>query len=1157
MRFMRSGFSAVVFFVFLLICPELSAQQLFDSWVTYSVSKRPACVFSVDIDLDGDLDLIVSHTQVDLTQRNPVIILKNNGAGIFVRDTTLHTRGNPVQVMARDLDADGDIDIVTVNNSTHKVSIFKNRGGNLGFELPLDCPVGTSPLGVAVDLIDGDGIPDILAGNNASGTVSMLINHGAAAFPAETTKFLGVNPRSITVFDYDLDGDLDIAAGMRVHPQDRKIGINGVVVMENKGGGRFDDSARVFYKIPLVGDTARVDTLFNPTQVIAADFNGDGYPDLALADSATGVLVSKATVAIFINVPSRGGVYRSTDNGTNWAEANPGMTNREIRVFAFNDGGEIFAGTRGGGVFRSTDAGANWGEANNGLTNTSVTALAVNDTNHLFAGTIGGGGVFRSTNDGITWTAASSGLTNPITNRSPDVRALVVNGGGLLYAATPNGVFRSTNNAITWNKIVFGMTIIDTNILSLAVNSSGHIFAGAADSGVFRSTNLGSNWERPGSGITPGADVFALAIDSSGNLLAGTSSGVFRSTDNGTSWTAVNNGLTNTNVRALAVHSNGEIFAGTFSGGIFRSTDGGASWSAANTGLANSRVMSLAAHPGGTLFAGTNGALSTTNFLPPVHYRVGLGCRSIFAADLDGEGDVDLAAVNSIDGSVSILKNNGNGTFANRVDYLTAAQPYWVTGGDYDREGDVDLAVAGFAGAAVAVMRNTGNGVFEVGNEFSTGSASLSQGIACADFDADGDNDLIVGNFNRDQVSLHRNNGSPNIPGKFPSPPLSSDFLFAGNPRSVAFADLDGDGDLDIAAANQAFAVPPSVNGSVAVLRSNGNGTFAAAVFYNLAPGSFPHAILARDLDADGDSDLVTADFGLAKITVLKNNASANFSDTTSYHSGDLAHALAAGDFNRDGFWDLAVINQGLDGRIDSIAVLTNGGGANFAARATYVVGSRPTGVAAADFNGDGWADLAVSNAGDAENEDNSVRVMLNNRAGSFSPPATLIPAAGPVAIIAVDMNRDGYLDIVTADSSANAVSFFANNGDGTFVSALNFGAGLNPRGLAACDLNGDGDLELAVTNEKMVNDPPNAAVDHGGFTVLTNLSEGLCFARGDLNGDLAINVSDVVLLSNCVFLPSGTCPLCTADVNCDGSLSPLDVVLLLRKVFNGIALPC
>ncbi len=177
------------------------------------------------------------------------------------------------------------------------------------------------------------------------------------------------------------------------------------------------------------------------------------------------------------------------------------------------------------------------------------------------------------------------------------VNSLAINSTGHIFAGTSDsGVYRSTDNGDNWTPT--GLT--NGVVWSLAINSSGHIFAGT-DSGVYRSTNNGDNWAQINTGLTCTL-VHSLAINSSGHIFAGTAwngvwDGVYRSTDNGDNWTLT--GLTDINVFCLAINSSGYIFAGTI--GVYRSTDNGDNWTP--TGLTNGVVWSLAINSSGHIFA--------------------------------------------------------------------------------------------------------------------------------------------------------------------------------------------------------------------------------------------------------------------------------------------------------------------------------------------------------------------------------------------------------------------------------------------------------------------------------------------------------------------------------------------------------------------------
>lgn len=284
-----------------------------------------------------------------------------------------------------------------------------------------------------------------------------------------------------------------------------------------------------------------------------------------------------------------------------WIQTN-GPQNGSVRCLAVI-GTSLFAGTDGGGVFLSTNDGTNWISVNGGLTSRYVSSLVVSDSN-LFAGT--NGGVFFSSDMGTSWIAANIGLTNI------DVRALVVSGKTLVAGTNGGGVFRSTNGGASWAE--FGLT--GKQVFALAVGRTGpsafiDLYAGTYGAGVFRSRLQGVAWNLVNSGLT-NTYVFALAA-SGGYVFAGTyGGGLFRSTDQGTTWTECSGGLTKTTARCLTINApTGEtgginLFAGTDGGGVYFSIDSARTWIAVGAGLEYANVRALAVS-GNYLYAGSYG----------------------------------------------------------------------------------------------------------------------------------------------------------------------------------------------------------------------------------------------------------------------------------------------------------------------------------------------------------------------------------------------------------------------------------------------------------------------------------------------------------------------------------------------------------------------
>ncbi|MFH1620456.1 MAG: FG-GAP-like repeat-containing protein, partial [Patescibacteria group bacterium] len=107
-------------------------------------------------------------------------------------------------------------------------------------------------------------------------------------------------------------------------------------------------------------------------------------------------------------------------------------------------------------------------------------------------------------------------------------------------------------------------------------------------------------------------------------------------------------------------------------------------------------------------FVGSNACYA--DFSPVVNYSVGSNPRAVFAVDLDKDGDSDLATANYSSNSVSILVNNGDGTFATAVNYAVGNRPATVFAADLDGDGDNDLAVANYYSDNVSVLLNNGDG---------------------------------------------------------------------------------------------------------------------------------------------------------------------------------------------------------------------------------------------------------------------------------------------------------------------------------------------------------------------------------------------------------------------------------------------------------------
>ncbi|MGE5692945.1 MAG: FG-GAP repeat domain-containing protein, partial [Candidatus Zixiibacteriota bacterium] len=297
-------------------------------------------------------------------------------------------------------------------------------------------------------------------------------------------------------------------------------------------------------------------------------------------------------------------------------------------------------------------------------------------------------------------------------------------------------------------------------------------------------------------------------------------------------------------------------------------------------------------------------------------YEVGNFPLVVIAADLDGDGDGDLVTANrgyrwvQDDSTVSVLTNNGDGTFAPRVDYTAGYRPISVVACDWDRDGDKDLAVTSEDGN-LYLLFNDGNAVFNTKTAYFLGGDFLSS-VFAGDLDGDEDPDAVVADYSGRKLYVLMNDGR----GKLD---VQAEYALSLAPTAVAAADLDGDEDLDLAATYE------TGEHKVFTLVNEGNGTFMFGGGYG-APAIGGRALYVSDLDGDGNPDLAVADSYDSTVSVLKNDGFGSFLEENSFRVGRNPYSVFASDVNGDGAFDLAVANA----HEHSVSILINNGNGSF-----------------------------------------------------------------------------------------------------------------------------------------------------------------------------------------------------------------------------------
>jgi uncharacterized repeat protein (TIGR02059 family) len=408
----------------------------------------------------------------------------------------------------------------------------------------------------------------------------------------------------------------------------------------------------------------------------------------------------------------------------------------------------------------------------------------------------------------------------------------------------------------------------------------------------------------------------------------------------------------------------------------------------------------------------------------------------------------------------------------------------------------VDNTALNFAGSAIAV----GTGY------------SLPEGIATADFNQDGYTDLVITDISTDgnpQIRVFLGNGSAGFTS-------GGTQLVGGNPTSLAAADFNGDGKVDLAVANYA-------DRTISILHGDGSGnlaagsTLTAGTPYAVVIGGnsynttnpHPRIIVSGDFNGDGKPDLAwTNDYdnvmgtqvaGTVGLAINNGTATPFSSVTVAGAIGNNPYGLIATDLNRDGNLDLIAANSPSTGN-GNISVLLGNGNGTFQSATNTTVGTRPRYFAAGDFNRDGNQDLALTQT----ISDNNIRILLGNGSGGFSGQAILSLGvqAAPRGIIGADFNLDGYLDLAASSHTGDNVSIFLGSADGTFGTRKVFSGGDASYWLAIADFDSDGRPDLAITNQSTTSPAITLLLNRTTVTPADHTPDGVTVQGVDADGD-------------------------------------------------------